>query len=611
MAIPWKPGMNVILTGFMGTGKSSVGSLLARRLGLSFLDTDALIERETGMSIRDIFRTRGEAHFRRTEARVVRRACALGNTVISLGGGALMDLRNADLARRSGVVVWLRASPEAILGRLLADPDNEVGGRPALNGQADMESVRALQRAREPGYSRAHITVDTDGRAVADVTLEIASAIGAAATSRPAPSRSQEGQGELTDIEVRVAAGGSTYPCFVGHGTLARLGSCLSAAVAEGLQDPARCGRRVIVVTSPLLRCLFGDAVNDGLREWSRDGIEPVWAIVPDGERAKTLSALRGLYDLACAARARRDWLVVALGGGTVGDVAGFFAATYMRGLGLVQVPTTLLAMVDSAIGGKAAVNLKAGKNLAGTFWQPAAVVSDVGTLASLPPGDLASGLAETIKTAVIGDSTLFEILEDAADAVGREESDRNKRPARDAAARRMPGRDRFRVAGALRQNPALLQTIVLRAASVKAAVVSRDVRDQGERMLLNLGHTLGHAIEQAGGFRAWTHGEAVAIGLAAACRASTRLGRLPRESCRRVVSLLARMGLPTSVPADAAARLRAKIEAAMGLDKKAGTGGLRIVLPYSIGECAVERGVPGEALIAEMAVESEREGCS
>ncbi|MEW6227361.1 MAG: 3-dehydroquinate synthase [Bacillota bacterium] len=616
------PGTNIFVTGFMGTGKSSVGRCLAKNIGFAFLDTDTIIESEAGATISDIFRTRGERWFRQMEARVVRRAAKLNSTVISLGGGALIDRRNVDTAKRSGVVVWLRVSPEAVLARLSSDTVNGIDARPVLGGEADIERLRFLMRVREPGYRQAHVTVDTDGKSPGEVACEVAQAVsmhlsapGAANPNaafphgrfapRSSPGASIECGVEWTkkgsDLATEITAGTATYPYFVGQGTLTRLGTCLSGLEGWGLER-SKNPRRVIAVTSSLLRCLFGTALERGLRDWSAGSVDIAWAVVPEGESAKTLSTLARLYGLACAAGAKRDCLVVALGGGTVGDVAGFFAATYMRGVRLVHVPTTLLAMVDSAIGGKTAINLKSGKNLAGTFWQPISVVSDVDTLKTLPPREFTNGLAEAVKAAVIGDPVLFNTLDGVAEAALH-----SLDSASNPATRKMTGGDRFAVARALQHDPGLLQAIICRAVAVKARIVSRDERDTGDRLLLNLGHTLGHAIEQAGDFRRWTHGEAVAIGLAAACRASTRLGRLPPESSERVINLLSRIGLPTSLSREQAARLGERIKAAMSLDKKAGEGGLRVILPTSIGQCSVANDVPAEILLREMTVPSSR----
>lgn len=630
-------GSNIILAGFMGAGKSSVGRCLAALLGMAHLDTDALVEAEAGATISEIFRTRGEAWFRRLEARAVRQASQLNNTVISVGGGALIDQRNVNVLKRAGILVWLRTSPESVVARLRAEGTSSINARPVLAGKADLEQVRSLMRAREDGYRQAHIAVDTDGKRPDEIACQIAREIawetdsGARAPCKlsesakmpPAlgrdrrccarewrPNRcafTKSGQPDRANpCTLEIVAGASAYPYLLGYGLLARPDT-YRAALAT-LTAPRRPGSgdmrppgRIIVVTTPLLRLLFGGRLEEGLRGWLGHDPSIVWAMVPDGERAKSLATLAKLYDLAAASGAGRDSLAIALGGGTVGDVAGFFAATYMRGIRLVQVPTTLLAMVDSAIGGKTAINLRAAKNLAGTFWQPAAVIADIAALGTLPLRDLTSGLAEVVKAAVIGDPDLFATLEHVARVAGG--ADTCSTGGCRTAGLRRPRATRFAAARTLQREHALWQDIVRRAVMVKAKIVATDERDTGDRLLLNLGHTLGHAIERAGGFRRWTHGEAVAIGLAAACRASARLGYLQEDASARVIRLLAGLGLPTSVPLADSGALRESILAAMALDKKARGGKLRVVLPLSIGRCSICEDPAAAALAEEIAI--------
>jgi 3-dehydroquinate synthase len=690
---------NVILVGFMGAGKSCVGARLASLLGMAHLDTDALIEAEAGSTISEIFRTRGEAWFRRLETRAVRRAALLRNTVISVGGGALMNERNVEILRQTGVLVWLRASAESVVTRLRLRPgEAEIKcTRPLLVGKTDIEQVRSLMSKREAGYRLAHIAIDTDDKSPDEIAREIAreltrrvtSSRGTARIDRnkqdkgvggpepwephemSGPARAQEesfawtegaaqgafavgepaGRSDQGWCKFDITAGASTCSYVLGHGILARPDAYRAAFSTLGAPDepvaaaeptpsspgstlesgglhplggipsqrgaiPAHPGTlpsppgtvpsriivtRIIVITTPLIRLLYGERLEQGLRAWL--GRDPciVWAMVPDGERAKSLSTLAKLYDFASACGIGRDSLAIALGGGTVGDVAGFFAATYMRGIKLIQVPTTLLAMVDSSIGGKTAINLRAAKNLAGTFWQPTAVIADVATLGTLPLRDFTSGLAEAIKASVIGDPELFETLEQVVRVAGG--GDTFARDGRCAAGRRRSNGSRFAAARVLQREPALCQDIVRRAVAVKAKLVATDERDTRDRLLLNLGHTLGHAIERAGGFRRWTHGEAVAIGLAAACRASERLGCLSGEDSARVCQALAGLGLPTSIPAGCDGVFHESILAAMALDKKVRGGKLRVVLPLSIGKCSVCEDRAAKALADEIVV--------
>jgi 3-dehydroquinate synthase len=290
--------------------------------------------------------------------------------------------------------------------------------------------------------------------------------------------------------------------------------------------------------------------------------------VIPAGEQEKTLARFGEAMQALAQAGANRDATVLALGGGVVGDLAGFAAACWMRGVRCVQLPTTLLAMVDSSVGGKTAVDLPAGKNLVGAFHQPAAVLADLGTLATLPARELRAGLAEVVKAAAIADAPFFAWLEANAEglAVGDE---------------------------------ALLEHAIATAIAFKAGVVARDERELGERMLLNLGHTFGHAIETAQGYGGLLHGEAVAVGMVLAATLSAQLGRAPAEDTRRLRALLTRLGLPTEVPAGLEAP---ELLAHMRLDKKAVSGMPRLVLWRGIGQAEVVRGVEEAALLRALA---------
>jgi 3-dehydroquinate synthase len=301
---------------------------------------------------------------------------------------------------------------------------------------------------------------------------------------------------------------------------------------------------------------------------WAAAGATPLLEIVlPDGERHKTLPTVSRILDTLVANRFARDDLVVALGGGVVGDMAGFAAACYQRGIGFVQMPTTLLAQVDSSVGGKTGVNHPGGKNLIGAFHQPKAVIADTATLATLPPRELRAGLAEVVKHALICDAAFFSWLEANADAL-------------------------------LALDPAALVHAVHRCCTIKAGVVSRDERETGERALLNLGHTFGHAIEQVTGFGPWLHGEAVGVGLAMAAGMSQRAGWLPAADAARLDALLARLGLRTE--ARGAVTPQAA-RAAMQLDKKVQGGRVRLVLLKGIGQAFVTADWPTDAFDATL----------
>jgi len=333
---------------------------------------------------------------------------------------------------------------------------------------------------------------------------------------------------------LEVALGERSYPIHIGAGLLGR---------ADLLAPHLGTGQRFIV-TDETVAPLYLDTLRATL------GGDAGCAIVPDGERHKTLDQARTIFDLLAAGRCGRDTTVIALGGGVVGDLAGFAAACWQRGVSWIQVPTTLLAQVDASVGGKTAVNHPAGKNLIGAFHQPRAVLCDVSTLHTLDARQFRAGLAEVIKHALIADAAFFAWLE-------------------------------ARLPELLRHEPATLAEAVERSCAIKARVVSVDEREEsGQRALLNLGHTFGHAIEAATGFEEWLHGEAVAAGIVLAARFSERAGMLDAASCARIVALLSQAGLPVAPPPVGAERLLSL----MKLDKKVRAGRINLVLLERIG---------------------------
>ena len=332
--------------------------------------------------------------------------------------------------------------------------------------------------------------------------------------------------------------------------------------VTPGTSLAGEPSRRVLVVTDSNVDPLYGDRCERTFRE---AGHVVTRVVVPAGEETKSLDRLGMLYDAAAEAGLDRRSVLVALGGGVVGDLAGFAAATYMRGVRFIQAPTTLLAMVDSSVGGKTGINLPQGKNLVGAFYQPIEVAVDLDTLSTLPEAEYRAGLAEVLKVGVIWDATLIDRLEADADRL----------LARDGAA---------------------LASVVARCCEIKAEVVAMDERESGVRAILNFGHTLGHALETVAGYGAWLHGEAVAAGMAYAAELSVRLRGFPEAERDRLAALLERWCLPVSPAAKGAAPEWAALQRAMGMDKKSTDGQARFVLAERLGRvvfgCAVEENV-------------------
>jgi 3-dehydroquinate synthase len=351
---------------------------------------------------------------------------------------------------------------------------------------------------------------------------------------------------------LRIELGARSYPIFIGVGLLDDA-TLLGAAIVA---------RDVLVVSNEVVAPLYLARLERGLA-----GKRVASVILPDGEQHKTLATVERVLDAMVERRLNRDACVVALGGGVVGDMAGFAAACYQRGVDYVQVPTTLLAQVDSSVGGKTGVNHPGGKNLIGAFHQPRAVVSDIGTLGTLPPRELRAGLAEVIKVGLVADAGFLAWIEDNLEAL-------------------------------LGLDAATLTYAIRRSCEIKAGIVAEDEHEHGRRALLNLGHTFGHAIETAAGYGAWLHGEAVGAGMLMAADLSARLGWLVPADVERVRSLLQRAGLPVAAPRIGAAR---GLEL-MGMDKKVLAGRIRLVLLRRLGEGVVAGDYPAEALQATLA---------
>ncbi|HTY16797.1 MAG TPA: 3-dehydroquinate synthase [Myxococcota bacterium] len=526
------------LVGLMGAGKSTAGRRLAERLGRPFVDSDEMIEREAGASIAEIFASEGEPAFRARERAALERVAARG-AVVALGGGAIAQPGAAARLARSGTIVWLRARPETLASRI-----GETEARPllgGLRGEARVQRLRELLAEREPHYASAHLAIDTDALDLDAVAARLAAelaALGRRPRAGPVPSLRT----------VRVELGERSYPIRIGFDHLDAAG----AAVAELTK-----ARRAAVVSVPGVARRYAAPLERGLRA---AGLRVRRLLVPDGERAKSLRQVARLYDALLDFDADRSTVVVALGGGVVGDLAGFVAATWLRGVPFVQVPTTLLAMADASVGGKVAVDLPRGKNLVGAFHQPRLVWIDVATLRTLPRRQRAAGLVEVIKHGAILDAGLFERFE----------------------------RDLERI---LELEPGPTVEVLERSCAIKAQVVSQDEREAGLRMLLNFGHTLAHAVETLKGYRGILHGEAVAIGMVFAARRSEALGHAPSGTAERIRALLARAGLPTEPPPYP----RRAYLSALRVDKKRRDAHVRFVVLRGIGRAETVPLLPSE----------------
>jgi 3-dehydroquinate synthase len=545
------PPTRLYLLGLPGSGKTTTARLVAELLGWQMVDTDDLIIKRAGRSVAAIFAEDGEPAFRQLESDALIEASGMERTAIATGGGIVGRAANRSLMATSGWRVALEVAPSVALARLTrAELSGDLSARPLLAGDDPLLRLHTLRQVRHQQYAEADDTVETDDRDPHEVAARVVAGLVARGL---APGATRQDTRRVRVGWPRIASG-AEYDVVVAWGGLPHLGDRLA-----DLGPPAR----VHVVSDSHVAWLYGDAVLARLAVTGLDAA--LWAI-PAGETSKTAVELERLYDWLAERRAERGEWVIALGGGVVGDLAGFAAATYLRGLPLVQVPTSLLAQVDASIGGKVGIDHPRGKNLIGAFHQPRLVLADPATLLTLPPRARREGWAEVVKHGVALDARYFAALE------------------RDV--------DRLTML-----DPGSATRAIAESVHLKATVVERDEREGGMRQYLNYGHTIGHALEAVTGYGAWLHGEAVAVGMVAAVRIGMRLGITPPEVAQRQEALLARFDLPLRCPGvSAEALLRAT-----RWDKKVRGGAVRWVLPTAIGAVTIVRDVPEELVRAAL----------
>ena len=531
--------MDLVLVGLPGGGKTAAARRLARRHQAELIDLDEVIAAEAGQSIPAIFDEEGEAGFRARERAAV---VALGppdpapglRRVISTGGGAPVDPRNRWLLYRGRRVAWLDAPAEVLAQRIRRSPNP----RPLLTGRDPIGKMRELAVARARFYAPG---------------LRVNGLVGLTGVVEALERHVEDPFTEGTTL-LRAQTEFGRYELGEGNA----VAGVLAALVALG-------ARRAILVSEPRAWEVAGVAIAAGL---TAAGMPVERLLLPEGEAAKRIAVVGGAASELARLRAERSDPLVAIGGGALGDTAGFLAATWLRGVPIIHVPTTLVAQVDSSIGGKTGVDLPEGKNLVGAFHQPAAVVVDVRFLRTLPSRQLRGALGEAVKMAALGDERLFELLEADGPAIA----------AGDAHA----------------HDEGPIAEVVERCGWAKIEVVAADEREHGGRINLNLGHSLAHAIEAAAAYAGILHGEAVAYGLRAACRIGVVVETTPPERAARIEALLDALDLgraPLPYPL-------ADVLGALATDKKHAGGRLRWVLPTATG-VAVRDDVPGEAVEA------------
>lgn len=512
---------HVFFTGSMASGKSRTGRALAERLNRPYVDTDAVIVERAGKTISEIFEQDGEAKFREMERNIIAEIVQRETPhIISLGGGALTQPENLALIKKSGTIIRLWAKPEVLSERI-----GRKNTRPLLANLSDeerLEKIKVMLKEREKNYAHADFSVESSNEYSENHVIE--------------KIVNMMHFWENHALDVNPSEGGR-YPIFIGKDLINH-----SACMLEGLMLSD--SYEFLVCTDTTIAKEQGQRLSN-LR--NQAGRCPVFKFQA-GERNKTLHNLNQLYSFMLHRGYTRKSCLLQMSGGVVGDMAGFGAATYQRGIPFIQFPTTLLSMVDSSVGGKVAVNHPEGKNMIGAFYQPKAVVCDINVLGTLPENEYQAGLAEIVKYGVIYDEEFFLYMENHIKEIKAHDF-------------------------------ATLKHLIFRSCQIKAEVVGIDEKEAGLRAILNYGHTFGHAIEKLTHYEQFSHGIAVSLGMRVAARASVLLGKMDESNEKRQNALLDALGFPRS--------FNVNIEAAwnaMAIDKKAEKGKRVYILPTKIG---------------------------
>ena len=536
---------SIVLVGLMGAGKTSIGRRLAEKLNLPFVDADVEIEKAAGKSIPDIFAEHGEEHFRDGERKVIARLLENGTQVLATGGGAFINPETRTRIRQNAVSVWLKADLDLLMKRVL-----KRGGRPLLESDDPQAVMRDLMDKRYPIYAEADITVKSQDVQHNQMVNEVLRAL--------AHWQSGEAVVDITsDDDVNVDLGQRSYRIEIGEGLLSTAGIRLKPFLARPFTTIVTDAN----VAEHHLKTLQASLDAEGIVHQS--------IILKPGEATKSYAGLAETCDKLLASGIERRDTIIALGGGVIGDLAGFAASILRRGVKFVQIPTTLLAQVDSSVGGKTGINSPHGKNLIGSFHQPQHVLIDLALLTTLPRRQRAAGYAEVVKYGLLGDADFFHWLDKNLNAV-------------------------------LACDMHALDYAVRVSCKTKARIVAEDETETGVRALLNLGHTFGHALEAATGYSdILLHGEAVSIGMVQAFRFSEMLELCNPGTADQVEKHLARAGLPTHTShINTILPSPQNLLETMRQDKKASGGKLTFILTRAIGDAFVARDVKDEELL-------------
>jgi len=528
---------NIFLVGMMGSGKTTIGRSLASYTGKTFIDSDHEIQERTGVKIPVIFEIEGEAGFRKRETEVLQELVKMNNIVLATGGGAILSEDNRELLKLHGTVVYLRAAVNDLQRRTRHDKN-----RPLLQTKNLHKKLTQLFVERDEFYREAaHLIIDSGSQGIRNLVNRLAQQL-------VAYKKKNEMMQTIT-VDLVNSPEQRSYPIHIGHNLLDQVDLIL----------PHLSQKRVAIISNTTVAPLYLDKLREGLQ---RHGITSVPIILPDGESYKNWETMNQIFDALLTHRCERNTTIIALGGGVVGDLTGFAAASFLRGVPFIQIPTTLLAQVDSSVGGKTGINHPQGKNMIGAFYQPKLVLADSSTLNTLPDREFRAGIAEIIKYGLIRDLNFFAWLEQNMTQL-------------------------------LAKEPVVLQEAIRRSCEMKAEIVAADEKESGVRALLNLGHTFGHAIENGMGYGVWLHGEAVAAGIIMAAELSRRLNLINEADVLRIRKIFVDTGLPVVAPDFSAD----KYLDLMSLDKKVSAGKIRFILLNRIGEASLFSDIPIDAL--------------
>jgi len=524
----------IFLTGLSGSGKSTIGRRVSELLQWEFIDTDALLSERYGMPVGQILIEFGEQKFRQVESEALKLAASNERIVIATGGGAIISEANRTFMREHGMTVYLETSVEVAWQRIQKHihQSGKSAERPLVVGSDGQQRLLSLFQARKQWYEEASVSMNTNENTV-DIIAKQVVAIALLSGYLHDSSQSQE--------TVMLQLSNVTSRAIIQWCGLYHLPEFMKSSGFS---------QRVFIVTDSDVGHLYSKPILSLL--WNA-GFVPQIFTVAAGEASKSISSWHVILNWLVEQKAEQREPIITLGGGVIGDLAGFVAATYHRGIPLIQIPTSLLAQVDSAIGGKTGINHPRGKNLIGAFYQPELIIVDPAFLLTLPERVYLEGWAEIVKYGMILDADLFEMLEGNTSLMH----------ARDAT---------------------LLTKIITRCIQLKMDVVQRDERDGGLRNILNYGHTFGHALETVTDYGSWLHGEAVAVGMAVAAQIAVTRGLLENEYALRQRELLLKLHLPQSCPGIDASSLIEK----MHRDKKVRSGHMRWILPTKIGQAAI-----------------------